>query len=607
MGLGARDSIRVESGRPIRCHDVRGLRNLDILGSRSESGLKAINGPLQKARPRLKAAVSVVLLSTLLAACGTEPAEETIAVTTRQRPNVVLIVADDMGYNELGAWGSEIHTPNLDDLALNGLRFTNFHAAPSCAPARAMLLSGTSNHQAGVGSMTIKRAYDGGRTPDADSRGVGMPGYEGHLSERVAALPEILRAAGYHTYMTGKWDLGRALEEAHMPASRGFESSYILTTGTAVHLGFPDRNASGGVSRVDPHPYQENGVPITELPEDFFSTTMYTDKLIDYIDENRSDGQPFFAWLSYSTPHSPIQVPDDWRDRYAGRYEQGYGVVRDQRFARAQELGIFPANLDLSRYESGATEWNSLSDEERRTQTRLMELYAAMIENMDYHIGRLVTYLEESGQLDNTVILFMSENGAANSGIPVPPTFTPDDSFENMGRYNSWLNYGRGWAEAATAPLRDTKGSMAEGGTRVAAFVHHGSVAEPGRLDHGYLTFMDVAPTILEITGTRAPAGTFQGRDVVPMTGRSFWARAQGDAAPTHGPDEAVGSELHGNRALVRGDWKILFPASAAQWQLFNLVDDPGETSDLADDQPELLADLVAAWEQFAAEHGVVY
>jgi arylsulfatase len=230
-----------------------------------------------------------------------------------------------------------------------------------------------------------------------------------------------------------------------------------------------------------------------------------------------------------------------------------------------------------------------------------------MLENMDYHIGRLIAYLEETSQLENTVILFMSDNGAAGGGIPARIYFTPDDSLENMGRYNSWLNYGRGWAEAATAPWRDTKGSMAEGGTRVAAFIHHDSIADSGAIDHGYLTFMDVAPTILEIAGIEAPTGTFQGREVVPMSGRSFWGRALGDPEPVYGADDAIGSELHGHRALVRGDWKILMPASTGVWELFNLANDPGETNDLARQEPELLAELSAAWERFADDTGVAY
>ena len=555
---------------------------------------------------RLERRIFAWLLPALIAGCGDEPSIDSDN-TTDLRPNVILIVADDMGYNELGAWGSEIATPNLDELALGGLRFTNFHAAPSCAPARAMLLSGTSNHQAGLGSMIIKRAYDGARELNPNTLGLGHPGYEGHLGERVAALPEILRSVGYHTYMTGKWDLGRALNSSHMPAQRGFESSFILTTGTSVHLGSPNGEANGGVWRADTLPYQENGVSVAKLPEDFFSSAMFTDKLIEYIDENRDDGQPFFAWLAYTAPHSPIQVPDDWRNRYAGRYEEGYEIIRDRRFAKAKELGIFPPELDLSHYESSAAGWESLSENERQVQSRLMELYAAMLENMDYHVGRLLTYLEETSQLENTVILFMSDNGAAGGGIPSRIYFTPDDSLENMGRYDSWLNYGRGWAEAATAPWRNTKGSMAEGGTRVAAFINHNAIDNPGGLDHGYLTFMDVTPTILEITGTSPPGDTFQGRGVVPMIGHSFWGRALGDTEPVHGPDDPIGSELHGNRALVRGDWKILLSATTGRWELFNLADDPGESNDLTLQKPELLAELIESWERFAEETGVAY
>lgn len=546
------------------------------------------------------------LLPLVLLACSPSADDEGTGAPD-PRPNVLLIVADDMGYNELGAWGSEIRTPNLDRLALEGLRFTNFHAAPTCAPARAMLLSGTTNHQAGVGSMDIKRAYDNGTPLDPDLTGLGLPGYVGHLSERVAALPEILHDAGYHTYMSGKWDLGRALEMADMPASRGFEASFALTTGTAVHLGFPDGNASGGLPRADPDPYQENGVSVRELPADFFSTAAYTDKLIEYIEANRGDGRPFFAWLAYTAPHLPIQVPDDWRDRYGGTYDEGYEVIRDRRFARAKALGIFPPDLDLARYESAAPAWDGLGDDARRRASRVMELYAAMLENLDNHVGRLTDYLEDTGQLGNTVILFMSDNGAAGGGIPVVPTFTPDNRLENMGRYDSWLDYGRGWAEAATAPFRDLKASLAEGGTRVAAFVNYRSVANPGGLDQGYLTFMDVAPTILEITGTPMPEGSFEGRPIVSMIGKSFWPRALGGTAPVHAADEAIGSELHGNRALVRGDWKILMPAATGRWELYDLARDPGETEDLADENPELLGDLTAEWERFATATGIAY
>ena len=519
------------------------------------------------------------------------------------RPNILLIVADDMGYTDLGAWGSEIKTPNLDRLAFGGLRFTNFHAAPSCAPTRAMLMSGTTNHQAGVGSQRIKRAYDNGHEPNPEWLGYGQPGYEGHLSDRVAALPELMKAAGYHTYMAGKWDLGRALDETHMPSNRGFESSFVLTTGSANHLGTPDRDASPFLKRADPDPYRDNGVPVTELPEHFFSTEVYTNKLIEYIAANLGDGRPFFAWLTYTAPHWPLQVPDDWLDRYAGRYQQGYEFVRDRRVDRAMELGILPVDFVSTDFLSAATAWSELDDEARAKESRRMELYAALVANMDHHVGRMVEYLREVAELENTVILFMSDNGADARGHYTYES--ADNSLENMGRWNSWVNPTRGWAEAGTAPYREVKGSLAQGGTLAAAFVNHAAVAEIGSIDHGYLTVMDVAPTVLEIAGVDPPRGRFQGRGVVPMRGKSFWGRVVGNDAAVHGPDEAIGWEFHGNRALVRGEWKILMPVATGRWELFNLAQDPGETNDLAKEHPDLLRELIASWDAFAQETGV--
>ena len=232
-----------------------------------------------------------------------------------------------------------------------------------------------------------------------------------------------------------------------------------------------------------------------------------------------------------------------------------------------------------------------------------MELYAALVANMDHHVGRLVEYLQEVGQLENTVILFMSDNGADAGG---PYSFeSADNSIANMGRWNSWVHPTRGWAEAGTAPFRAVKGSLAQGGTLAAAFVNHSAVARPGSIDQGYLTAMDIAPTLLAIAGIDPPRGRFRGRDVEAMRGKSFWGRVVGDEAAVHGADEAIGWEIHGTRALVRGDWKILMPTATEPWELFNLRQDPGETHDLALARPDLLRELTAAWDTFAQETGV--
>ena len=524
------------------------------------------------------------------------------------RPNILLIVADDMGFTDLGSFGGEIPTPNLDDLAKGGVRLANFHAAPLCAPTRAMLLSGMSNHEAGMGSMRLKRAFDNGGAPSSDTPGYAMPGYEGYLSYRVAALPEVLRDAGYHTYMTGKWDLGRAFVEEHNPAGRGFEDSFIHTTGSALHLPPDDLVAHGGIPRADPLVFRENWDVVAKLPSDYFSTATFTDKIIEYIDADRDDSQPFFAYLALSAPHFPLQVPEDWRDRYAGQYEDGYDVIRDRRVTRAKELGILSVEPDMGSYERESVPWNLLDSEERRRNERVMEIYAAMIGNMDFHIGRLIDYLRSTDQLQNTFILFMSDNGTA-------PSFRPsyanpyDNSIENIGAKDSFVAYGQGWAEAGMAPFRGVKGAITEGGMRVAAFAHHSSVNKPGGISQNYLTVQDVMPTLLQLAGAKHPGNQFNHRPVLTMRGSSFLDHLRGGDDPVHPSDEVIGWEFSGKRVLVRGNWKLLkMPSKSGlqtNWELYDLHSDPYERNDLASFHPELMRELVDEWYDYANEVGV--
>ncbi len=559
----------------------------------------------------INAIVAGVLVGLVATACTTdEPLTSTPAVPAEpdERPNILLIVADDMGFTDLGSFGGEIPTPNLDSLANAGLRLANFHAAPVCAPARAMLLSGVDNHEAGMGSMTIKRAFDGGREAPLEQPGYGRTGYEGYLSYRVAALPEVLRDAGYHTYMAGKWDLGRALVEEHNPAGRGFESSFALTTGSALHLRPADGGAHGGIPRADPLVYRENWDVVTELPPDYFSTATFTDKIIEYISENLDDGSPFFAYLAFSAPHWPLQAPGDWRDRFADQYNEGYDHIRDRRIAKAFELGVLPADPDMDTYQRRSTPWDALDPRERERQARAMEIYAAMVANMDFHVGRLLDRLRDAGELENTFILFMSDNGADGSNRRGEGR-RYDNSLDNMGHRDSFVTYGRGWAEAAMAPFRDVKGTMAEGGVRAAAFASHGSIADTGGVSHAYLTMQDVMPTLLEIAGAAHPGRYYDNRPVLPMRGRSFMSLLRGESEHVREPGEAVGWELHGQRALVRDDWKLLWtrrPNGPLRWELFDMANDPYERNDVFSQRPEIANELVAAWQAYADEVGVV-
>nr|NIW25580.1 sulfatase-like hydrolase/transferase [Gammaproteobacteria bacterium] len=392
------------------------------------------------------------------------------------------------------------------------------------------------------------------------------------------------------------------------PAGRGFESSFALTTGSALHLTPADGGAHGGVPRADPLVFRENWDIVNELPPDYFSTETFTDKIIGYIDENLDDGRPFFAYLAYSAPHWPLQVPEDWRDRFADQYDAGYDVFRERRVSRASELGVLPTAPDMQSYSRGSTPWDALGTAERERQARAMEIYAAMVANMDFHVGRLLDRLRDANELENTFIFFMSDNGADGSyDRAIASSY--NNSLDNMGNRDSYILYGRGWAEAAMAPFRDVKGAMAEGGVRAAAFANHSSLQNAGSVSQEYLTTQDVMPTLLEVAGVEHPGSVFDDRSVLPMRGSSILGHLRGEAEGVREAGEAIGWELHGQRALVRDDWKLLWTRRTdgpLRWELFDMANDPYERNDLIAQRPEIADELIAAWQSYVDEVGVV-
>ena len=528
--------------------------------------------------PEKRISLAVVAI-VLVAGCGQlEPPEadgQPTANAGNASPNILFIMVDDMGLTDLGSFGGEIPTPNLDTLAIEGVRLTNFHVGPICMVTRAMLMSGLSNREAGVTA------------------------HNDPLRSDVASLPERLRALGYHTYMAGKWNLGLSREQS--PAARGFESSFALMPPADNHLGHSNFADDFGA-------YLENGAP-TSLPEAWYSSQLFTDKLISYIETNSGDGTPWFGYLALTAPHWPLQAQEDWIDRHAGRYDAGYDVVREARVRRARELGVLPHELSLEGYVGRAPRWEDLDASKRAGLARAMEIYATMTENMDMHIGRLLDYLRESGQFDNTVIVFTSDNGASGSDSTFAPRTMPrtdtNNSFANMGREWSYTAYGRGWAEAAMAPYRDVKGALHSGGTIAATFVHHSSVARQGGIEDTYLTVMDLLPTFVDIASGSAAGSRFEGRDVQVVRGRSFWPLVIGEAFGER--SEAVPwMTVDHRRALVRWPWKVVTsqaqgprPDGPLQWSLFDLESDPGERHDLSAEHPDLKAELIASWEDY--------
>lgn len=514
------------------------------------------------------------------------------------RPNILLIVADDMGYSDIGSFGGEISTPTLDALATEGLQATNFHVLPTCSPSRSVLLSGMDNHRAGLGTMGEVT------TPEME----GVPGYEGYLNFDVASLPEVLRADGYHTYMVGKWHLGHSAET--VPHARGFEESFILVPGGGSH--WSDRRP---VSPPETMIYQRNGEPVESLPEDFYSTRNYTDNVLEWMRKNQGDGKPFFAYLAYTAPHDPLHAPREYIDKYKGMYDGGWDELRGRRLQALKDLGIVGEDVTPFPRLDSVEAWDDLPSEEREAAARDMEVYAAMIDYLDEQIKRVLDYLKETGEYDNTLILFISDNGAnghmptAYPGQTEEFLSTFDNSLENRGLPNSFIEPGPGWSQASMAPSRMYKAFTAEGGIKAPLLVKlPGEMANAGTMNHSFFHIRDLMPTILDVANVRHEE-EFNGREVLPMQGKSLLDLFSGQTASPYAGANQVGYELFGMKAYFSGDWKVLWmpqPVGTGGWELFNLKDDPAELIDLSAERPEKLKELVDQWERYKEENGVL-
>jgi arylsulfatase A-like enzyme len=534
--------------------------------------------------------VTYLLILSGFACAGCDSASQEPQRDTR--PNLLLIVADDLGYADLGAYGGDIRTPNIDALAAGGLLFTGFHTAASCAPTRAMLLSGNNNHVAGMGQQGRARSF---------------PGYENHLSDRIAPLPRLLADAGYHTYTVGKWHLGG--DEEHSPKAAGFERSFNLLQGGANHFnatGFSD----GGST------YREDG-RLVEWPEGRYSTELYTDRLIEFID-SADDDRPFFAFAAYTSPHWPLQVPEDELDRYKGRYDAGYDVLREQRFISLKRAGIIPASSTLPPRNAAVKTWDDLTPDEQRIEARKMELYAAMVENLDQHVGRLIEHLKQRGLYDNTLVVFMSDNGAAGEDFYATRQYVSDhydNRYDNMGLPTSFVSYGPQWAEAGSAPFSRYKGYTREGGITAPMIVRGPGVDRTDLRTAAYVTVMDIAPTFIELGRATYPADG----SVRPMLGESLSALMAGRRDVVH-DDSYVTIFLQGARAYVRqGRWKISNLGEPFDWdtgadalfdestfELFDVIADPGESTNLAEKEPERFAEMLRLWRERRAALGIL-
>ena len=529
------------------------------------------------------------MVDAVAAEVGTEPPE---------RPNILIVMADDLGFTDIGVFGSEIRTPNIDELANQSLQFTQFYGSPNCSPSRAMLMTGLDSHFTGFATMQDHLA-DNQR---------GQPGYEGYIPDNVVTLSEVLHDAGYHTSISGKWHLGGA--PGKRPADRGFERSTALMQGGAAHL-----NLDKMLSVFPETLIYEDEVKLESVPDDFYSSEYYADQTIQYIEDANAQDKPFFAWLAFTAPHWPLQARDEHLELYAGTYDEGYDRLRETRLQSSIDAGLVPADIQEVPRLDRVTPWDDLTEDEQRYSSRAMEVYAAMVERMDFHTGRVIDHLKTTGQYDSTLIIFMSDNGAEgndrmqllDNATWVPATY--DLSYENMGRKGSYTMLGAGWGQAAVTPLRLFKSYTTEGGIRIPFILKTPDTASEASRVTALASIPDIMPTLMEYAGVENHGASFRGYDVYPMTGRSMLPLIDGETDRIYATDEALGWEIYGHRAIRKGDWKILWADGkngSDTWQLYNLAEDPREVVDLSDEYPEKLAELIVHWEEYAANNQVI-
>lgn len=579
------------------------------------------------------------------------------ALARENRPNFLVIVADDLGYSDIGAFGGEIETPNIDALVQQGRVLTNFQAGAACSPTRAMLMSGADHHLVGLGQMAEGTGQFIGLgnlspsfAPFGTMGGAGITydsipdGYAGYLNDRAISMPEMLRDSGYNTYMTGKWHLAfrpvagtvgfpTVPRPESFPNAKGFQRSFAMLDGTGSHFAAPLDPALRTPQENAIYSVDDVTMPASALPADFYSSNYYTDKMIEYIGtRKRREDKPFFAYVAYTAPHLPLQAPQQEIDAQRGRYDEGYEVIRARRVQRMKALGILPRGfqenpglLSVSEGGVGKKRWVELTASEKARQARLMEIYAAMVHNMDTNIGRLVQHLKDIGEYNNTMIVFMSDNGAEGAHV-IRGTANVDNSLENLGKRNSVVDTGERWAEVSATPFRLWKyNTGAEGGTSVPAVIKMPHQQKNYQVLTALAHVTDILPTVLELARVDNPGANYKGRSVVPISGVSLTAALSNkrDTAAVRNRHAVLADELFFNSYVKKGKWKLsrntdvldptgpapgtpYVPFSEVPWRLFDISADRGETNDVAGSNPDVVRDLLAEWEKYVADKGVL-
>ncbi len=504
-------------------------------------------------------------------------------------PNILVVLIDDAAFMDLQPYGGEAATPNIQELADRGAMFTQFRASPLCSPSRAMLLTGMDNHQVGLGIIeeVIPPQFEG------------KAGYTLQLEPGVKTIATRLREVGYRTYLTGKWHLGN--NGKSLPVDQGFDRSFVLDASGADN--WEDKTFMPLYEEAD---WFEGRQP-ARLPDDFYSSEFLVDQMLAYIEQDRAQNAPFFAYIGFQAIHIPIQAPREDTQRYVDTYRDGWEALRLARWKKAQSLGFVSSDAPMTGFPDFVRSWDSLTDEQRAMSSKSMAVNAGMLEAMDRHLGRLIDYLEREGELDNTIILVTSDNGPEYSDPMASTGFglylksqDYNRDLETLGEKGSFAFIGTEWALAAAAPFNRFKFHTSEGGVRVPFILAGPRIS--GKVRTNTSGFMqDVTPTLLDLSGIAYDEEEFFGRSLKPAI--------DGLREHVYGPDDAVGMEVAGNSALFLDNWKLVRnhkPWGTGDWQLYNLSNDPGETKDLYLQEPELASRMLSRYMNYADEVGVL-
>lgn len=505
-------------------------------------------------------------------------------------PNVVLILIDDAGLMDLGAFGGEAQTPNIDKLAKRGMMFSNMHASPVCAPSRAMLMTGSSSHLAGVANLPemLPKAYQD------------KIGYEGVLNENVQTIATRLKEADYNTYVAGKWHLGH--DNKTLPTKRGFDRSLILAGSGG------DNYSTNGYLPFKPEAKWFADGQVADLPSDFYSSELYVDRMISFHEEEERGSAPFFAYLPFQAVHAPVQAPKKYVEKYIPIYEAGWDVLREKRFKKAKEMGIIPHNVEMNPPFDKFRKWSDLPIEKQKEAAIDMAMMAGMIEAMDEHIGRYVQYLEEKGWAENTIFIITSDNGPDGADYLSMSRWAKRNGFHRDFNKKGGKNYfggiGAEFASAIAAPFTYYKYYTGEGGLRVPLIIS-GLNFSSREMDKSLCFITDIAPTIYDLAGIPITAN----EGYAPIMGKSMLPHIKDAAIPIYMADEGVGMEAAVNAAYFLGDYKIAknnISLGDNQWRMYNLKIDPTETKDLSAEYPLMFQTMLSEYEAYAKEVGVV-